>query len=165
DRYDRCGRLSQKALHYRNAAREELPLLSKRYQYDASDNLIIERLTQTQRSGGSDPRQPLPDDGLLGRFLARATARVSKATSTTPTTPSSVCATIVKVIRTTPSCTAKPTTTTPGASALTIGMQTFDDSLNKAPDTSPKMLRCHPGFSDYELDRATIPLRKAWAPR
>ncbi|MEX5625822.1 hypothetical protein ABFV53_05075 [Pseudomonas marginalis] len=56
-RYDRSGRLSQKALHYRNAAREELPLLSKRYQYDASDNLIIERLTQTQTQhcSGSEP--------------------------------------------------------------------------------------------------------------
>ncbi|QIA03428.1 RHS repeat-associated core domain-containing protein [Pseudomonas fluorescens] len=71
-RYDRSGRLSQKALHYRNAAREELPLLQKNYQYDASDNLIIERLTQTQRRGGSDPRQPLPDDGLLGRFLGQS---------------------------------------------------------------------------------------------
>ncbi|WP_410017403.1 hypothetical protein, partial [Pseudomonas sp. 13B_2.1_Bac1] len=37
-RYDRSGRLSQKALYYRNAAREELPLLQKNYQYDASDN-------------------------------------------------------------------------------------------------------------------------------
>ncbi|MCJ7957852.1 MAG: RHS domain-containing protein [Pseudomonas sp.] len=71
-RYDRNGRLSQKALHYRNAAREELPLLQKNYQYDASDNLIIERLTQTQRRGGSDPRQPLPDDGLLGRFIGQS---------------------------------------------------------------------------------------------
>ncbi|MGY2232387.1 hypothetical protein ACW9IX_24475 [Pseudomonas tolaasii] len=71
-RYDRSGRLSQKALHYRNAAREELPLLDKRYEYDASDNLIIERLTQTQRRGGSDPRQSLPDDGLLGRFLGQS---------------------------------------------------------------------------------------------
>lgn len=71
-RYDRSGRLSQKALHYRNAAREELPLLQKNYQYEASDNLIIERLTQTQRRGGSDPRQPLPDDGLLGRFLGQS---------------------------------------------------------------------------------------------
>jgi RHS repeat-associated protein len=71
-RYDRSGRLSQKALHYRNAAREELPLLQKNYQYDASDNLIIERLTQTQRRGGSDPRQPLPNDGLLGRFLGQS---------------------------------------------------------------------------------------------
>nr|WP_233475137.1 MULTISPECIES: RHS repeat-associated core domain-containing protein [Pseudomonas] len=71
-RYDRSGRLSQKALHYRNAAREALPLLKKHYQYDASDNLIIERLTQTQRRGGSDPRQPLPDDGLLGRFLGQS---------------------------------------------------------------------------------------------
>ncbi|MDL2186598.1 RHS repeat-associated core domain-containing protein [Pseudomonas sp. ChxA] len=72
NRYDQCGRLSQKALHYRNAAREELPLLQKRYQYDASDNLIIERLTQTQRRGGSDPHQPLPDDGQLGRFLGQS---------------------------------------------------------------------------------------------
>lgn len=71
-RYDRSGRLSQKALHYRNAAREELPLLQKNYQYDASDNLIIERLAQTQRRGGSDPRQSLPDDGLLGRFLGQS---------------------------------------------------------------------------------------------
>ena len=71
-RYDRSGRLSQKALHYRSADREELPLLNKRYQYDASDNLIIERLTQTQRRGGSDPRQSLPDDGLLGRFLGQS---------------------------------------------------------------------------------------------
>ncbi|MDP0919371.1 hypothetical protein Q6272_30430, partial [Klebsiella pneumoniae] len=71
-RYDRSGRLSQKALHYRSAAREELPLLDKRYQYDASDNLIIERLTQTQRRGGSDPRQSLPDDGQLGRFLGQS---------------------------------------------------------------------------------------------
>ena len=43
-RYDRCGRLSQKAVHYQQVAREELPLLQKRYQYDASDNLVIERL-------------------------------------------------------------------------------------------------------------------------
>nr|WP_264083105.1 RHS repeat-associated core domain-containing protein [Pseudomonas salmasensis] len=71
-RYDRCGRLSQKALHYRHASRETLPLLQKRYQYDASDNLIIKHLTQTQRRGGSDPRQPLPDDGLLGRFLGQS---------------------------------------------------------------------------------------------
>ncbi|MEX5625820.1 RHS repeat-associated core domain-containing protein [Pseudomonas marginalis] len=71
-RYDRSGRLSQKALHYRNAAREELPLLQKNYQYDASDNLIIERLTQTQRRSGGDPRQSLPDDGLLGRFIGQS---------------------------------------------------------------------------------------------
>jgi YD repeat-containing protein len=71
-RYDRSGRLSPKALHYRKAAREEPPLLQKNYQYDASDNLIIERLTQTQRRGGSDPRQPLPDDGLFGRFLGQS---------------------------------------------------------------------------------------------
>ncbi|KAF6687459.1 RHS repeat protein, partial [Pseudomonas sp. EKM23D] len=48
-RYDRNGRLSQKALHYQQVAREVLPLLQKDYQYDASDNLIIERLTQQIR--------------------------------------------------------------------------------------------------------------------
>jgi YD repeat-containing protein len=42
------------------------------HRYDASDNLIIERLTQTQRRGSSDPHQPLPDDGLLGRFLGQS---------------------------------------------------------------------------------------------
>ena len=47
-RYDRNGRLSQKALHYQQVAREVLPLLQKDYQYDASDNLVAQILTQTQ---------------------------------------------------------------------------------------------------------------------
>lgn len=48
-RYDTSGRLAQKQIHYHNGPREQQPLLQKEYQYDASDNLIIQRLTQTQR--------------------------------------------------------------------------------------------------------------------
>ncbi|CRM52155.1 Cell wall-associated polypeptide CWBP200 [Pseudomonas sp. 58 R 3] len=39
-RYDRNGRLSQKALHYQQVAREVLPLLQKDYQYDPAGNLF-----------------------------------------------------------------------------------------------------------------------------
>ena len=72
-RYDRNGRLSQKALHYQQVAREVLPLLQKDYQYDASDNLVAEILTQTQRPGGSRPSAAANDDGLIGRFHNQAT--------------------------------------------------------------------------------------------
>ncbi|RON99429.1 hypothetical protein BK674_18495 [Pseudomonas moraviensis] len=44
-RYDRNGRLSQKALQNQQVAREVLPLLQKGYQYDTSDNLVAEILT------------------------------------------------------------------------------------------------------------------------
>ncbi|WP_286842954.1 RHS repeat-associated core domain-containing protein, partial [Pseudomonas sp. PGPPP1] len=67
-RYDRNGRLSQKALHYHQAAREVLPLLQKDYQYDASDNLVAEILTQTQRPGSNRPTTAANDDSLIGRF-------------------------------------------------------------------------------------------------
>ena len=67
-RYDRNGRLSQKALHYHQAAREVLPLLQKDYQYDASDNLVAEILTQTQRPGSNRPTMAANDDSLIGRF-------------------------------------------------------------------------------------------------
>ncbi|WP_205299840.1 RHS repeat-associated core domain-containing protein [Pantoea sp. Tr-811] len=48
-RYDKSGRLSGKAIHYRDAPVEELPLLEKSYRYDLRDNLITEAFTQTQR--------------------------------------------------------------------------------------------------------------------
>ena len=67
-RYDRNGRLSQKALHYHQVAREVLPLLQKDYQYDASDNLVAEILTQTQRPGANRPATAANDDSLIGRF-------------------------------------------------------------------------------------------------
>ncbi|ETK13998.1 RHS repeat-associated core domain-containing protein [Pseudomonas sp. FH1] len=71
-RYDRNGRLSQKALHYQQVAREVLPLLQKDYQYDASDNLVAEILTQTQRPGGNRPTAAANDDSLIGRFHNQA---------------------------------------------------------------------------------------------
>lgn len=69
-RYDCSGRLSQKALHYHNVAREVLPLLQKDYQYDASDNLVAEVLTQTQPRGGGSaaPGLAANDEGVIGRF-------------------------------------------------------------------------------------------------
>ncbi|WP_294738187.1 RHS repeat-associated core domain-containing protein [uncultured Pseudomonas sp.] len=67
-RYDRNGRLSQKALHYQQVAREVLPLLQKDYQYDASDNLVAEILTQTQRPSANRPTAAANDDNLIGRF-------------------------------------------------------------------------------------------------
>ena len=73
-RYDRNGRLSQKALHYQQVAREVLPLLQKDYQYDASDNLVAEILTQTQRPGGNRPATAANDDSLIGRFHEQATS-------------------------------------------------------------------------------------------
>jgi len=71
-RYDRNGRLSQKALHYQQVAREVLPLLQKDYQYDASDNLVAEILTQTQRPGANRPSMAANDDSLIGRFHNQA---------------------------------------------------------------------------------------------
>lgn len=53
-RYDQSGRLSSKAIHYRDASVEVLPLLEKSYRYDNRDNLIAEVLTQTQRSSFGD---------------------------------------------------------------------------------------------------------------
>ncbi|MGX1021512.1 RHS repeat-associated protein [Pseudomonas sp. Y3 TE3536] len=52
--YDQSGRLGSKAIHYRDAPAEVLPLLEKSYRYDNSDNLIAEILTQTQRRGVGD---------------------------------------------------------------------------------------------------------------
>ncbi|WP_445672963.1 RHS repeat-associated core domain-containing protein [Pseudomonas inefficax] len=52
-RYDNCGRLAGKSIHYRDVPAEVLPLLDKAYSYDASDNLVAEVLTQTQRRGTS----------------------------------------------------------------------------------------------------------------
>jgi len=87
-RYDRNGRLSQKALHYRQVAREVLPLLQKDYQYDASDNLVAEILTHTQRPGGSRPTMAA-NDSLIGRFQNQSsTGRAIKAAPNTATTPS-----------------------------------------------------------------------------
>jgi RHS repeat-associated protein len=69
-RYDNCGRLASKAIHYRDAPVEVLPLLDKAYCYDASDNLVAEVLTQTQRRGGTNAY----DDNtahleqIIGRF-------------------------------------------------------------------------------------------------
>jgi uncharacterized protein RhaS with RHS repeats len=88
-RYDRNGRLSQKALLYQQVAREVLPLLQKDYQYDASDNLVAEILTQTQRSGGNRPTVAANDDSLIGRFQNQSsTGRAIKAAPNTATTPS-----------------------------------------------------------------------------
>nr|WP_225780685.1 RHS repeat domain-containing protein [Pseudomonas sp. Marseille-Q3773] len=69
-RYDKSGRLSGKAIHYRDAPAEVLPLLDKTYRYDASDNLITEVLTQTQRRGmSSAPNDEHVDlEKIIGRF-------------------------------------------------------------------------------------------------
>ena len=53
-RYDQSGRLGSKAIHYRDAPPEVLPLLEKSYRYENSDNLVAEILTQTQRRGVGD---------------------------------------------------------------------------------------------------------------
>lgn len=76
-RYDRNGRLAQKALHYQNAPREQLPLLAKDYQYDLCDNLVLERLTQTQRRGQSSS----PQEAVIGRFEAHHTSNKSHQVS------------------------------------------------------------------------------------
>ncbi|WP_181004856.1 RHS repeat-associated core domain-containing protein [Pseudomonas putida] len=69
-RYDTSGRLAGKAIHYRDAPAEVLPLLDKAYRYDASDNLIAEVLTQTQRRGmtnaANDENAHL--EQIIGRF-------------------------------------------------------------------------------------------------
>ncbi|MFG0410010.1 RHS repeat-associated core domain-containing protein [Pseudomonas sp. FYR_11] len=69
-RYDKNGRLSSKAIHYRDAPADVLPLLEKSYRYDASDNLIAEVLTQTQRRGMSNaPNDEHADlEKIIGRF-------------------------------------------------------------------------------------------------
>ncbi|WP_449432090.1 RHS repeat domain-containing protein [Pseudomonas putida] len=69
-RYDKNGRLGSKAIHYRDAPVEVLPLLEKSYRYDASDNLVAEVLTQTQRRSGANA---VNDDSahleqVIGRF-------------------------------------------------------------------------------------------------
>ncbi|MGE6802506.1 RHS repeat-associated core domain-containing protein, partial [Pseudomonas hunanensis] len=70
-RYDTSGRLAGKAIHYRDAPAEVLPLLDKAYRYDASDNLVAEVLTQTQRRGmtnaANDENANL--EQIIGRFL------------------------------------------------------------------------------------------------
>ena len=69
-RYDRSGRLERKAIHYRDAPVGVLPLLEKTYQYDTSDNLMREVLTQTQRQGissaGNDEDTLFEE--VIGRF-------------------------------------------------------------------------------------------------
>ncbi|MFG0461250.1 RHS repeat-associated core domain-containing protein [Pseudomonas sp. yb_1] len=69
-RYDTSGRLAGKAIHYRDAPAEVLPLLDKAYRYDASDNLVAEVLTQTQRRGmtnaANDENAHL--EQIIGRF-------------------------------------------------------------------------------------------------
>lgn len=69
-RYDKSGRLSGKAIHYRDAPSEVLPLLDKTYRYDASDNLVAEVLTQTQRKGMSSATHNEHADleKIIGRF-------------------------------------------------------------------------------------------------
>ncbi|WP_449432093.1 RHS repeat-associated core domain-containing protein [Pseudomonas putida] len=69
-RYDKNGRLGSKAIHYRDAPVEVLPLLEKSYRYDASDNLVAEVMTQTQRRSGANAAN---DDSahleqVIGRF-------------------------------------------------------------------------------------------------
>ncbi len=68
--YDTSGRLAGKAIHYRDAPAEVLPLLDKAYRYDASDNLIAEVLTQIQRRGmtnaANDENAHL--EQIIGRF-------------------------------------------------------------------------------------------------
>ncbi|MFP3865257.1 RHS repeat-associated core domain-containing protein [Pseudomonas capeferrum] len=69
-RYDQSGRLSSKAIYYRDAPVEVLPLLEKSYRYDTNDNLVAEVLTQTQRrgidSGVSDDSGHL--EQIIGHF-------------------------------------------------------------------------------------------------
>ncbi|MFV3406735.1 RHS repeat-associated core domain-containing protein [Pseudomonas sp. NY15463] len=64
-RYDRCGRLSQKAIHYSDASNASLALLQKDYRYDAGDNLLNETHTQTLRPGS---QHPAVLEQVLGRF-------------------------------------------------------------------------------------------------
>ncbi|WP_167070858.1 RHS repeat-associated core domain-containing protein, partial [Pantoea sp. Ap-967] len=66
-RYDCCGRLAGKAIHYRDAPLEVLPLLDKAYSYDPNDNLIAEVLTQTQRRGMANAAND--ENEIIGRFL------------------------------------------------------------------------------------------------
>lgn len=70
-RYDSCGRLAGKAIHYRDAPIEALPLLDKSYSYDPSDNLIAEVLTQTQRTGVASAvdDENAHFEQIIGRFL------------------------------------------------------------------------------------------------
>lgn len=56
-RYDSCGRLQQRAIHYRDASSMTLALLQKDYRYDDGDNLVCETFTQTQRPGTGNPAQ------------------------------------------------------------------------------------------------------------
>ncbi|MDD2040491.1 RHS repeat protein, partial [Pseudomonas sp. GD03817] len=69
-RYDTSGRLAGKAIHYRDAPVEVLPLLDKVYRYDASDNLIAEVLTQTQRRGMTNAAndENVHLEQIIGRF-------------------------------------------------------------------------------------------------
>ncbi|MNO92518.1 putative deoxyribonuclease RhsC [compost metagenome] len=69
-RYDKGGRLSGKAIHYRDAPAEALPLLDKTYHYDVSDNLVAEVLTQTQRKGMSNTpnNEQAHLEQIIGRF-------------------------------------------------------------------------------------------------
>lgn len=69
-RYDNSGRLASKAIHYRDAPIEVLPLLEKAYRYDASDNLVAEVLTQTQRRGFSNvvSAENAHIEQFIGRF-------------------------------------------------------------------------------------------------
>lgn len=69
-RYDTSGRLAGKAIHYRNAPREVLPLLDKAYSYDDRDNLIAEVLTQTQRRATNTPAndENAHLEQIIGRF-------------------------------------------------------------------------------------------------
>ncbi|WP_422630979.1 RHS repeat domain-containing protein [Pseudomonas hunanensis] len=70
-RYDTSGRLAGKAIHYRDAPAEVLPLLDKAYRYDASDNLVAEVLTQTQRRGMTNAAndEDAHLEQIIGRFL------------------------------------------------------------------------------------------------
>ncbi|WP_410481835.1 RHS repeat-associated core domain-containing protein [Pseudomonas plecoglossicida] len=68
--YDKSGRLERKAIHYRNAPIEALPLLEKAYRYDASDNLVGEVFTQTQRQGMTNAAndEHAHIEQIIGRF-------------------------------------------------------------------------------------------------
>ncbi|QXH45336.1 RHS domain-containing protein [Pseudomonas xanthosomatis] len=73
-RHDRTHRVVQRALEYRDRPQAVLPLLQKDYQYDASDNLIAEVLTQTQRCGSG---VGLELENIIGRFQAGAAGQGS----------------------------------------------------------------------------------------
>ncbi|MBC7213575.1 MAG: RHS domain-containing protein [Pseudomonas sp.] len=73
-RYDSTRRLLRKAVEYQDGEPTRLPLLQKDYEYDATDNLVGEVLTQTQRAGSG---LGVELEHLVGRFQAGAGGRGS----------------------------------------------------------------------------------------